>query len=164
MDNQIPRGRRRKQGHNWTHAKQRRSSSSMALKGKLLKLLKEKIVIVKSIMKDLPLDSIPKTMVAQDIVQESMYTIRKEAKEKTITNTNVEDEDSDEKKDNLVLTNDDNNIHVNILDLCFSHWQTKLSLAIIFSFFLKLEKFTQSLTLRGSNFDFSSQHFYPCCI
>jgi hypothetical protein len=94
----------------------------MALKGKLLKLLKEKIVIVKNIMKDLPLDSIPKTMVAQDIVQESMYTIKKKVKEKTITNTNVEDEDSDEKKDNLVLANDDNNIHVNILDLCFSHW------------------------------------------
>jgi hypothetical protein len=72
-------------------------------------------------MKDLPLDSNPKTMVAQDIVQENMYTIKKEAREKTITNTNVEDEDSDEERDNLALANDDNNIHVNILDLCFFH-------------------------------------------
>jgi hypothetical protein len=135
MDNQTPRERRRRRGHNWTHTKQRRSSSSMAPKGKLLKLLKKKIVIVKSIMKDLPLESIPKTMVAQDIVQESMYTINKKVGEMMIVDTNVEDEGSDEKRKNLAPTNDDNNIHVYILDLCFFHWQTKLLLVTILIFF-----------------------------
>jgi hypothetical protein len=69
MDNQTPRGRRRRQGRNWTHMNQRRSSSSMAPKGKLLKLLGKKFIIVKSFMKDLSLDLILKTMVVEDIVQ-----------------------------------------------------------------------------------------------
>jgi hypothetical protein len=109
----------------------------MALKGKKLKLSRKKIVIVKNIMKDLPLDSILKTMVAKEIVQKTMHTINKKVGEKTIVNTNVEDEDSDEERNNLASTNDDDNIHVNILDLCFFHWQTKLSLASILISFLK---------------------------
>jgi hypothetical protein len=49
MDNQTLKGWRR-QGHNWTHTKQRKSSNSMAPKEKLLKILAKKIVIVKNIM------------------------------------------------------------------------------------------------------------------
>jgi hypothetical protein len=137
----------------------------MASKGKLLKLSREKIVIVKSIIKDLPLDSILETMVAKEIVQKTMHIINKKVEEKTIVNTNVEDEDNDKERDNFTSTNDDDNIHVNILDLCFFHWQTKLLPAsILILFFLKLEKFIESLTSKSSNFDFTSQHFYSCCI
>jgi hypothetical protein len=94
----------------------------MAPKEKLLKLLAKKIVIVKNIMKDLSLDSIPKTMETKDIVQKNMYTINEEVGEKTITDVNVEDEHNDEEKDNLVSTNDDDNIiHVNISNLWFSY-------------------------------------------
>jgi hypothetical protein len=50
-----------------------------------------------------------------------MYTINEEVGEKTITDVNVEDEHNDEEKDNLVSTNDDDNIHVNISNLWFSY-------------------------------------------
>jgi hypothetical protein len=51
-----------------------------------------------------------------------MYTINEEFGEKTITYTNMdmEDEHNDDQRDNLASTNDDDNIHVNILHLCFS--------------------------------------------
>jgi hypothetical protein len=39
--------------------KKNKSNIFMALKGKLLKLLENKIVVVKNIMQNLPLDSIP---------------------------------------------------------------------------------------------------------
>jgi hypothetical protein len=67
----------------------------MAPKGKLLKSLGKKIVIVKSIMKHLLLDLFLETMVVEDIVQKNMYTINKEVGEKMITNTNMEDEHND---------------------------------------------------------------------
>jgi hypothetical protein len=97
----------------------------LAPKEKLLKLLAKKIVIVKNIMKDLSLDSIPKTMETKNIVQKNMYNINEEIGEKTIIDVNVEDEHNDEEKNNLVSTNDDDNIHVNILDLWFSYQQKK---------------------------------------
>jgi hypothetical protein len=59
-------------------------------------------------------------MVVEDIVQEIIYTINEEVGEKTITNTNMEDEHNDEERENLAFANDDDNIHINILDLCFS--------------------------------------------
>jgi hypothetical protein len=121
MDNQTLRGEEETRAQLDTH-KARKSSSSMAPKEKLLKLLAKKIVIVKNIMKDLSLDSIPKTMETKDIVQKNMYTINEEVGEKTITDVNVEDEHNDEEKDNLVSTNDDDNIiHVNISNLWFSY-------------------------------------------
>jgi hypothetical protein len=109
----------------------------MAPKGKLLKFLGKKIVIVKNIMKDLSLDLILETMVVEDIVQESMDIVNEEVGEKTITNTNMEGEHNDEEKDNLAFANDDDNIHINILDLCFFHWQTKLSFVTILISFLE---------------------------
>jgi hypothetical protein len=71
-------------------------------------------------MKDLSLNSIPKTMWVVKIIQRSMYTINEEVGEMTITYINVEDEHNDDERDNLAYTNDDDNIHVNILHLCFS--------------------------------------------
>jgi hypothetical protein len=87
---------------------------------KLLKLLAKNTIIVKNIMKDFPLNSILETMWVVEFIQRSMYTINKEVGEKTITYTNMEDEHNDDQRNNLASTNDDDNIHVNILHLCFS--------------------------------------------
>ncbi len=78
-------------------------------------------------MKDLLLDSIPKTMEVEDIIQERMYIIDKKVGDKTITHTNIEGEHNDDEKDNLIFANDDDNIYVNILHLCFSYRQKKNS-------------------------------------
>ncbi len=72
-------------------------------------------------MKDLLLDSIPKTMEVEDIIHKRMYIIYKKVGEKTITHTNIEGEHNDDEKDNLISANDDDNIYVNILHLCFSY-------------------------------------------
>jgi hypothetical protein len=92
----------------------------MTLKENLLKLLVKKTIIVKNIMKDLWLNSILETMRVVEIIQKNMYTINEEVGEKTITYTNVEDEHNDDERDNWASTNDDDNIHINILHLCFS--------------------------------------------
>jgi hypothetical protein len=106
----------------------------MTPKGKLSKLFSKKIVIMKN-MKDLLLDPIPKTMEAEDIIQERMYIIDKKVEEKTITHTKVEGEHNE--KDNLTFANDDDKINVNILHLCFSYGQKKLSLMTILIYSLE---------------------------
>ncbi len=125
----------------------------MTPKGKLSKLFTKKIVIVKN-MKDLLLDSIPKTMEAQDIFQEWMNIIDEKVLEKTITHTNIEGEHNDDDKDNLNFANDDDNINVNILHLCFSYWQRKLSLMTILIYSLEAWKVCKKLDLEKFQFWF----------
>jgi hypothetical protein len=108
----------------------------MTPKGKLSKLFAKKIGIVEN-MKDLLLNSIPKTMEAKDTIQERMYIIDKKVGEKLITHTNIEGEHNDDEKDNLISANDDDNINVNILHLCFSYQQKTLSLVTILIYYLE---------------------------
>ncbi len=76
-------------------------------------------------------------MEAEDIIQERMYIIDKKVGEKTITHTNIEGEHIDDEKDNLTFANDDDNINVNILHLCISYQQRKLSLVTILIYSLE---------------------------
>ncbi len=108
----------------------------MTPKGKLSKLFAKKIGIVEN-MKDLLLNSIPKTMEAKDTIQERMYIIDKKVGEKLITHTNIEGEHNDDEKDNLISSNDYDNINVNILHLCFSYQQKTLSLVTILIYYLE---------------------------
>jgi hypothetical protein len=49
----------------------------------------------------------------------------------------------------LTSPNDDDNIHVNILHICLSYWQQKLSLATILIYFLEAWKVCRNLELEN---------------
>jgi hypothetical protein len=80
----------------------------MAPKVKLLKLSTKKTIIVKSNLKDMSLDTIPKTTEVQHIVLGNMVG------DKMTTQNDAEDEHYENERANWASTYDDNNIYVNI--------------------------------------------------
>jgi hypothetical protein len=64
----------------------------------------------------------------------------------------------------LTFANDDDNINVNILHLCFSYWQKKLSLVTILIYSLEAWKGCKKLDLEKFQFWFCLTIFLFCCI
>jgi hypothetical protein len=68
--------KKKKQKNNWTHTKYSGSNISTTPKVKLLKLSMKKTIIVKINLKDIPLDTIPKTMRLNTLFMEARLGIK----------------------------------------------------------------------------------------